>query len=161
MMSAEDNMAALGVRCREVGLKATRQRTEIYRELASTEAHPDAETIYRRVKRRIPAISFDTVYRTLRTFEEKGLISRVGTPLERSRFDANMGRHHHFVCAECGLVRDFQCAAFDRLAAPEDACRFGVPGSVHVEVRGVCAACSRKTDGGVESETGANAEAGT
>ena len=98
MKTVQDRLAAFKEHCRKTGLKATHQRTEIYRELAATEVHPDAETIFRNVRERIPAMSFDTVYRTLRTLEEKGLIARVGTPLERSRFDANMMKHHHFVC---------------------------------------------------------------
>ena len=58
--------------CRRYGLKSTYQRAEIYRELASTEEHPDVETIYARVRSRIPAVSLDTVYRTLRLLEKKG-----------------------------------------------------------------------------------------
>jgi Fur family peroxide stress response transcriptional regulator len=84
--------------CRRYGVKATHQRAEIYRELAGTNEHPDVETIYARVRKRIPAISLDTVYRTLRLLEKKGLISRVGSLGERTRFDANIDRHHHFVC---------------------------------------------------------------
>jgi Fur family transcriptional regulator, peroxide stress response regulator len=130
-------------RCHEAGLKATHQRTEIYRVLAATTAHPDAETIFRRVRGRVPAISFDTVYRTLRTLDEKGLIVRVDTPLERSRFDANTEPHHHFVCARCGAVRDLRLDGLDglsRAAAVED---IGVARSVHVEVRGLCHACAK------------------
>ncbi len=130
--------------CRKAGLKATHQRTEIYRELAASEAHPDAETLFRKVRKRIPAISFDTVYRTLRVLEEKGVISRVGTPLERSRFDANMRRHHHFICETCGLVRDFYSPQFDGLTVPAPAREFGTARSLQVEVRGICHAC-RKT----------------
>ena len=68
--------------CRAEGLKVTHQRTEIYRELARTDEHPDALAIYRRVRRRIPSISFDTVYRALRLLENKGVIRRVGTPAD-------------------------------------------------------------------------------
>ena len=131
--------------CRKAGLKATHQRMEIYRELASTEEHPDAETLYRQVRKRIPSISFDTVYRTLRSFEEKGLVGRVGVPMERTRFDANRLKHHHFICKDCGRVRDFYSTQFDRLAVPDEARNLGVPQSVHVEIRGVCRTCKPKS----------------
>lgn len=136
-------LGAFGAMCRRAGIKATHQRTEIYRELAGTNTHPDAEAIYRRVKARIPAISFDTVYRTLRTFEKKGLVTRVGPILDRSRFDANLARHHHFVCTDCGLVRDFTNPAFDRLTVPPDVEGIGTPASVTVEVRGLCHRCGK------------------
>jgi Fur family peroxide stress response transcriptional regulator len=46
--------------CREKGLKATHQRMEIFRELAGSEAHPDAEAVYQNVRQRVPAISRDS-----------------------------------------------------------------------------------------------------
>lgn len=130
--------------CRKAGLKATHQRMEIYRELAQTEDHPDAETIFKRVRKRIPAISFDTVYRTLRAFQENDIISRLGSLSDRSRFDANMRKHHHFVCRKCGLVRDFYSAAFNTLSPPAEAKALGVPQTLQVEIRGLCKTCGRK-----------------
>lgn len=128
-------------RCRAAGIRTTHQRTEIYRELATCDAHPDARTILRRVRKRVPAVSFDTVYRTLRTLEARGLIKRVGTPLERFRFDADLTKHHHFVCGRCGAIRDFRSAACDALSAPDIARKLGVAETVHVEARGTCHAC--------------------
>lgn len=130
--------------CRQQGIKATHQRTEILRELAGTEEHPDAETIYSRVRQRIPAISIDTVYRTLRMLEEKGVIARFGSKVERARFDANTARHHHFVCSGCGLVRDFYSDELDRFQAPAAVSEMGSVDSVYVELRGRCRACRER-----------------
>ncbi|MEZ4483599.1 MAG: Fur family transcriptional regulator [Syntrophotaleaceae bacterium] len=130
--------------CRNLGIKPTHQRTEIYRDLMSTENHPNAETIYKNVKKRIPAISLDTVYRTLRLFEQKGIISRVSAAGESMRFDGNTQRHHHFICVECGKVRDFYSEEFNNLAAPEEVTALGNIGTVHVEMRGICASCQEK-----------------
>ena len=130
--------------CRELCIKPTHQRTEIYRELMATEDHPNAETIYGNVKKRIPAISLDTVYRTLRLFEQKGIISRVSAAGESMRFDGNTKRHHHFICVECGKVRDFYSDDFNNLATPVDVAKIGKVGSVHVEIRGVCNTCQDK-----------------
>lgn len=131
-------------RCRELGIKPTHQRTEIYRELMATEDHPNAETLYGNVKKRIPAISLDTVYRTLRIFEQKGIISRVSAAGESMRFDGNTKRHHHFICVECGKVRDFYSDDFNNLIAPTEVAKLGHVGSVHVEIRGVCRTCQDK-----------------
>ncbi len=130
--------------CRRYGVKATHQRTEIYRELAHTKEHPDAETIYTRVRKRIPTISLDTVYRTLRLLEKKRLISHLGSFIEKTRFDANTEQHHHFVCTECGLIGDIYNGAWNDFRAPVDVRRMGTVNSIHVEVRGLCKACGRK-----------------
>jgi Fur family peroxide stress response transcriptional regulator len=130
--------------CRRYGVKATHQRTEIYRELAGTDEHPDAETVYGRVRKRIPAISLDTVYRTLRLLEKKGIVLRVGSLGERTRFDANTDRHYHFVCTECGFIGDIHYKRWNDLRAPSEAMAMGTVNSIHVEVRGLCKDCQRK-----------------
>jgi Fur family peroxide stress response transcriptional regulator len=130
--------------CREHGLKATQQRFEIYVELFNSLEHPDAETVYLEIRKRMPSISFDTVYRTVRVLEEKGVISRINPNLERTRYDANTKRHHHFICDKCGLIKDFYSEEFDRLAPPVEIDEIGKADCVHVEVRGVCNKCKRK-----------------
>lgn len=129
------------VACRRHGIKATRQRREILRELASTGEHPDAETIFRRVRRRLPSVSLDTVYRTLRMFEDKGVIACVPSMKDRARFDANMDRHHHFVCAVCGRIDDFYSTALDGFIPPPAVADLGTVETVHVELRGRCRKC--------------------
>jgi len=133
--------------CRRYGLKSTYQRAEIYRELASTEEHPDVETIYARVRSRIPAVSLDTVYRTLRLLERKGIISRLGALGERARFDANSAHHHHFICTKCGFIGDFYDEELNPLSTPSDVAAMGTVNSIHVELRGICKKCQRKKGG--------------
>jgi Fur family transcriptional regulator, peroxide stress response regulator len=130
--------------CRRYGVKATHQRAEIYRELAGTDEHPDAETIYTRVRKRIPEISLDTVYRTLRLLEKKGLITRVGSLGEKTRFDANTNRHHHFVCTGCGFIGDIYNEEWNDIPAPNKVGTMGTVNSIHVELRGLCKTCQRK-----------------
>jgi len=129
--------------CRRGGLKITRQRTEVFRELAATEEHPDAEAVYQRVRQRIPAVSRDTVYRTLATLEAQGLIRRTDTYTGSLRYDANTEPHHHFVCIECGRVRDFFSNTLNHLPIPRSVAALGTLESAHVQVRGICAACRR------------------
>lgn len=100
------------------------------------------------MRRCIPAISFNTVYRTLRLLEEKGIISRVGFQGESARFDANMDRHHHFVCTVCGRVKDFRSEALDRLLIPKSVHALGRIESAQVQLRGVCSVCTGKTSKG-------------
>jgi len=142
---AQKRLAEYADVCRRHGVKATHQRTEILQELAGTEEHPDVETVYRNVRKRMPAVSLDTVYRTLRLFEEKGVIVRLGAMKERARFDANTSRHHHFVCTQCGLVRDFYDEALNGLKTPPEVSVMGCVDSVYVEFRGVCRTCRRES----------------
>ena len=142
--STERRVAEFAEACRRQGVKATHQRTEILRELVGTQQHPDAETVYGRVRRRIPAISLDTVYRTLKLLEEKGVISRVGSTRDRARFDANTNRHHHFVCTECGRIDDFTSDVLDRFPVPQEVAAMGRVDGVYVELRGRCRMCQAK-----------------
>ena len=148
METVENRLLGFVELCREAGLKATHQRTGIYRELARTDEHPDADTVFRRVRRRVPAISLDTVYRTLRLLEERSVIWRVASVGDRTRFDANTARHHHFVCRGCGRVQDFTHKEFDSFPTPRDVAGLGVVESVCVELRGLCTNCRAKRRGG-------------
>lgn len=130
--------------CRQSGVRATHQRREIFREVARTDEHPDAETIYKRVRKRMPTVSLDTVYRTLSLLEEKGLLKRLELFSGRTRFDANTQPHHHFICTQCGLVRDFTSEQMDALARPNEVRSWGEVRSVNVQLRGICSACRAK-----------------
>lgn len=130
--------------CREAGAKVTHQRLEIFREVAETLDHPDAETIYRRVRERLPTVSLDTVYRTLWLLVDLGMIQTLGMGRERARFDANLDPHHHFICEQCGLTRDFYSKDFDELALPDALGDIGRVKATHVEARGICLECARK-----------------
>jgi Fur family peroxide stress response transcriptional regulator len=140
----EKRVQMLSEVCQRYGIKATHQRAEIYRELAGTNEHPDAETIYTRVRKRIPAISLDTVYRTLRMLEKKGLISRVGSLGEKTRFDANTDPHHHFLCTKCGFMGDIYNEKWNNFGTPRDVKTLGTVNSIHVELRGFCKACQKR-----------------
>ena len=127
--------------CARAGVRITPQRIEVFREVARTEEHPDAETVLRRVRKRLTNVSLDTVYRTLSLLERLGLVAKVNVLCDRARFDANGQQHHHFVCVRCGAVRDVVLPEWDRCSVPAEVQAIGKVMSTHVQVRGVCAAC--------------------
>ena len=127
------------------GVKLTHQRLEVFREVAASLDHPDADMIFREVRRRVPTVSVDTVYRTLWLLNDLGLITTLGPRRESVRFDANLRVHHHYVCVRCGLARDFESAELSALRIPEAVKRLGSVAGTHVEVRGVCESCMRRT----------------
>lgn len=137
-------MTVFNQACRKSGAKLTHQRMEIFRELAHTGDHPDVETVFKGVRERMPTVSLDTVYRTLWWLKELGLVKTLGPPRERTRFDANLSRHHHFVCIQCGLTRDFSSDKFDKLKLPESVQSIGYAEMTQVEVKGICHKCASK-----------------
>ena len=128
---------------KEAGVKLTHQRLEIFREIASSVDHPDAEMLLRGVQARMPTVSLDTVYRTLWMLNELGLVTTPGPRRDSVRFDANLAPHHHYVCVRCGLVREFGSTALEALPVPAAVKRFGSIVESHVEVRGICAQCQK------------------
>ena len=131
---------------RDAGLKLTHQRLEVFREVASSLEHPDAESVFRAVRKRVPTVSIDTVYRALWMLTDLGLITTLGRRRENVRFDANLDQHHHYVCVRCGLTRDFECAELGALRVPVSIQDLGRVITTQVEVRGVCSRCAATED---------------
>ena len=129
--------------CHEAGLKVTHQRMEIFRELASADDHPTAETLYKRLQKNIPTLSLDTVYRTLTTFEEHDLISRVQTTESHARFEAEMEVHHHAICNQCQRITDFHWDICDKSQLPEQIAKWGEIRNKQITLRGVCGECAQ------------------
>lgn len=138
----KERMASFETVCHEAGIKLTHQRIEIFREVAQTGDHPDAEAVFARVRKRLPTVSLDTVYRTLWLLSDLELITVMGARRERTRFDANLERHHHFVCEQCGFTRDFTSSELDRINLPDTLKELGILKNTHVEVRGICHSCA-------------------
>lgn len=130
--------------CQAAGLAATPQRRLIYRILAESHDHPDAEAVCRRVRKLLPRVSLATVYRNLKLFAEAGIIAEVATPGAAARFDANRDRHHHLICTVCNRVVDFYSERIDGLRSAselrEAAGGFEVV-DLKVNVYGLCASC--------------------
>ena len=138
----EQRLAHFQEVCRSDGLKLTYQRIVIFEEVAKSQDHPDAETVFRGVRDRVPTVSLDTVYRTLWMLNAMGLITTVGPPREKVRFDADVSPHHHFVCSRCGAVYDVHCSNLGPIDAPDEITGVGQVESVRLELRGLCRRCA-------------------
>jgi len=101
-------------------LKLTPQRSAIYKALINTDMHPTAEDIYREVRKEMPAISLDTVNRTLLTLAEIGAAFVVEGTGQPRRFDGGLEDHQHFLCIKCGKVIDFHHPPFDNIELPHE-----------------------------------------
>ncbi|MEF3280738.1 MAG: transcriptional repressor [Elusimicrobiota bacterium] len=118
--------------------RKTPQRREIIKYLTNNYNHPTAFEIYKAVKKKIPSISFATVYNNLKSMLlEKQLVSI--TDGERLRFDPDNTPHDHFICIKCGKIYDIQKIIknlrYKNLKVIS-----------HISyVRGVCEKCLKKT----------------
>jgi Fur family transcriptional regulator, peroxide stress response regulator len=127
--------------CYESGIKLTHQRLEVFRELLSASDHPSAENIHKRLHKKLPTIAIDTVYRTLATFDELGLIKKLHVMNERTLFDTNLDIHHHFICTRCKKVEDIYWSDFDKIMLPAMVEQMGRVHSRHLELHGICKSC--------------------
>ncbi|TNE39524.1 MAG: transcriptional repressor [Sphingomonadales bacterium] len=94
--------------CAEKGLRITEQRRVIARVLSEAEDHPDVEKLYERSSAIDPGISIATVYRTVRLFEEAGILERHDFGDGRARYEAAPESHHdHLIDVETGNVIEF------------------------------------------------------
>jgi Fur family ferric uptake transcriptional regulator len=102
--------------CIARGLKMTGQRRTIARVLAEADDHPDVEELYRRAVLLDARISIATVYRTVRLFEEKGILQRRDFGSGRARYEpTEHGPHYHLIDVETGKVLEFKNAEHERL----------------------------------------------
>ena len=94
--------------CQEKGLRITEQRRTIARVLSEAEDHPDVEKVYERASSIDSGISIATVYRTVRLFEEAGILDRHDFGDGRARYEPAPEAHHdHLIDIETGKVLEF------------------------------------------------------
>lgn len=91
---------------KEHGLKVTPQRLSIFKMLRNTCVHPSAETIYKALQEEHPTMSLATVYKTVDTFVQHGLIQQLNVGEDSYRYDADTSAHSHIQCTKCKLVLD-------------------------------------------------------
>lgn len=102
--------------CIEKGLRMTEQRRVIARVVSLADDHPDAEELHRRAAAEDPRISLATVYRTVRLFEEAGIIERHDFRDGRARYEeAGEDHHDHLIDLKSGEVVEFVNDEIERL----------------------------------------------
>jgi Fur family ferric uptake transcriptional regulator len=102
--------------CAEKGLRMTEQRRVIARVLSDAADHPDAEDLYRRAASIDPHISIATVYRTVKLFEDAGILERHDFRNGRARYEEVPESHHdHLIDVQTGSVIEFRNEEIERL----------------------------------------------
>ena len=104
--------------CATKGMRMTEQRRVIARVLATSGDHPDVEELYRRCAAVDEHISISTVYRTVKLFEDAGIIERHDFRDGRARYEQMPDTHHdHLINLRTGQVIEFQSEEIERLQA--------------------------------------------
>ncbi len=131
--------------CHRHHLAATHQRQIIYETVMAMPGHPSPEAIYARVRRKIPAISLATVYKSIRTFFESGMLREVSLHHGSVRVEPNQRPHHHLVCMHCKSIMDLDESSLDPIQLREELPAGFEVKRIAIDVLGICAACARRS----------------
>lgn len=118
MEQVDDNQdqSRLEKRCLEIGMRMTGQRRVIARVLSNASDHPDVEEVHRRANAIDKGIALSTVYRTLRLFEDAGILDRHDFGDGRARYEnADSDHHDHLIDVKSGKVHEFQSEEIEKL----------------------------------------------
>jgi Fur family ferric uptake transcriptional regulator len=110
------DISAIEQACAARGMRMTEQRRVIARVLGASQDHPDVEELYRRASAIDDKISISTVYRTVKLFEDAGIIERHDFREGRSRYEQVPDEHHdHLIDVNSGTVIEFRSEEIERL----------------------------------------------
>lgn len=121
--------------------RLTPQREAVLRAVRERDDHPTAGDIFARAKQYLPAISYATVYNSLRYLREAGLVQEISFGDGASRYDGITDRHDHALCTECGKLVDFDLAEPAELMQEAARKSHFQPESVHLTLVGRCPDC--------------------
>lgn len=121
--------------------RLTPQREAVLQVIRERHDHPTANDIFEAARKRLPSLSYATVYNSLKFLREAGLVREIAFGDGASRYDGVTERHDHAICSHCGSLVDFDLPeAAELLRAAGRKSRFK-PESVHLTLTGVCPDC--------------------
>ena len=127
------------------GRALTPQRRAVLDVVLESGEHLTANEIFEAAHRRLPTLSFATVYNSLKYLRDAGLLREINFGKGSSRYDRETGRHDHAICSRCGRLVDFDLPETPQmLRAAARRSRFK-PESIHLTLVGVCPDCQSKT----------------
>jgi Fur family peroxide stress response transcriptional regulator len=126
------------------GVRCTPQRFVVMNFLVQNPVHATADEIFEAVNRLDPRASRATIYNSLKALVGAGLVREVALEGRAARFDADIGKHHHFICDACGELEDIEW--FDIPRPGRTALGSRTVRDCELILRGLCASCqSSKT----------------
>jgi Fe2+ or Zn2+ uptake regulation protein len=138
-MSNRDAVKAIEEAFVRTGVRRTPQRYFVLEHLLTRPEHATAEELWSSLNKRHARASRATVYNTLHALVDAGLVREFALDGKAARYDANLDRHHHFICDKCGAVEDvewFEVPPLKRTQTQGRSIR-----SCEVILRGECVKC--------------------
>jgi Fe2+ or Zn2+ uptake regulation protein len=126
---------------KENSIKVTSQRLEILKYLDENRNHSTADQIYTGLKEKTPSLSKTTVYNSVETLKEHGLIQSLTISGSESRYDFRHDMHHHFLCKKCGKIIDIDIKCPNLGKMLENGHKVE---EVHGYFKGICKECMKK-----------------
>ncbi len=124
-----------------VPIKYSSQREAIIKFLKTRKDHPTADVVFQHIREDIPNISLATVYRNLNQLAASGAILRLTCNGKTDHFDACVEPHYHFLCKNCGSVKDMDMNPIDSLInKASENCNYHID-EVSVLFSGICDDC--------------------
>lgn len=121
--------------------KLTPQREAVFQVIQERDDHPTASDIFEAARRRLPSISYATVYNSLRYLKDAGLVLEINFGDSASRYDRETERHDHAICNDCGKLVDFDLPDTAKLMQAAARKSHFQAQSVHLTLRGRCPDC--------------------
>ena len=117
MIATDDRRECLQDAITRKGMRYTKQREHIFNILMDNRDHPTADEVFLRARLEMPSMSLATVYNSLDTLVECGLVRQVHIERESTRYCPNLSDHAHFHCEETGQIYDVDLpnGFFDRV----------------------------------------------
>ncbi|MBC8415467.1 MAG: transcriptional repressor [Candidatus Cloacimonetes bacterium] len=129
---------------KEHGIPPSLQRIKILEYLHNFKTHPTADMIYQALVDEMPTLSKTTVYNTLKTFTEKGILVALSLFESEVRYEYNTEPHIHFKCFKCGKIYDisktFECFKNEEIEGHKVL-------EHHINLKGICKSCLEKAKG--------------
>jgi Fur family peroxide stress response transcriptional regulator len=123
------------------GQRLTPQRDAVLQVIQERKDHPTANDIFEAARRKLPSLSYATVYNSLKYLREAGLVREIRFGDCASRYDGILDRHDHAMCSNCGKLVDIdlpETAELMRAAARKSKFK---PESIHLTLTGTCPDC--------------------
>ncbi|MFM8439823.1 MAG: Fur family transcriptional regulator [Acidobacteriota bacterium] len=124
-------------------LGLTRQREVVLEVIRKSNDHLTANEVFNGAKKRLPSISFATVYNSLRFLKDAGHISEISFGNGASRFDRITERHDHALCTKCGKLVDMHLDLPKTISKQAEQFSQFTLESIEVTLRGLCPACTK------------------
>jgi Fe2+ or Zn2+ uptake regulation protein len=122
----------------ENGIKPSLHRMKILEYLLDRKNHPTVDSIFKDISGDIPTLSKTTVYNTLKTFQDYGLVHGVTIEDNEVRYDAILEKHAHFKCSKCGQLYDIE---MDTKVLHLKSVSGHVVKESHLYFKGICKSC--------------------